>query len=523
MVATLVRLRLLVLRNTLRRQTAQLVVVVIGAVYGAVLLVGVVIGLFLLDLAPTSVVRAVVVLGGALVLLGWTFLPLVATGIDETLEPARLAAYPIPMRSLLVGLFLAGVLGVPGAVTTLAALATAGSWLRLPGVAVVALLCGALGAATCVVASRAAAAIGVSVATGRRFREARGLLVLVPALLAGPILLAATTGLDHVHGGLGPVVDVVSWTPVGAVWAVPSEVALGHPAGAVARLLIAVATLVVLVALWRRGLAHALVTPAHTAERTRARGRLGLIGFVRRGPALAVAARSLSYWFRDPRYLRQLVILPVLPVLLVFYSQLDHIPGLLVALGPAVAFFLSLSIVADVSYDSTAFTLHLASGLSGAADRAGRAVAVLVFGLPATVVATVVSVAVIAPDAPLPAILGLALGMLGTGLGIGSVTSAVLVLPVPAPGDSLFRARPGANLSTALQMLLVWVVLAVLCAPEAVLLGITVATHQALTAWLTLLAGVVLGGVALTVGIRQGGRLLDRRGPELLAQLARTR
>jgi ABC-2 type transport system permease protein len=523
-----VRLRLLVLRNTLRRQTAQLVVVIVGAVYGLGILLGSIAGLFFLDLAPTEVIRTAVVLAGGAVLLGWAVLPLVATGIDETLEPARLAVYPIPRRQLMTGLFLGGVLGVPGIVTTIAALCTALSWRHLPGVALVALGTGVLGAASCIVASRAAAALGAGLSSGRRFREARGLLVIVPIILLGPIVLVLTGFIERSHTSLGTIVDVVAWTPVGAVWAIPSAVALGDPVGALARLLIALATFAVLLLVWRWGLARALVTPAvQGGGRAHTRGKLGLFGtrvFGAFGPAGAVASRCLTYWIRDPRYQRQLILIPLLPVLLGFYATLNHTHTYLLALGPVTAFFLSVTLVTDVSYDGSAFTLHLAKGVPGRADRAGRAAALLVFALPVVVVFAIGG-AVFGQAAPAsaPGIVGLALGVLGSGVGVASVSSALLVLPVPAPGDNPFRSRPGTNLSNTLQMFAVWGVLAVLSLPEIVLLAVAALTHDALWGWVALVVGAVLGAVFLVLGVNRGGALLDRRAPELLVQLNRAR
>jgi ABC-2 type transport system permease protein len=527
-VATLVRLRLLVLRNTLRRQTAQLVVVIIAAVYGLGILLAAVLGLIFLDLASTEVIRTAVVLAGGAALLGWGVLPLVATGIDETLEPARLAAYPIPLRQLMTGLFLGGVLGVPGIVTTIAALCTALSWRHLPGVAVVALLTGILGAASCVVASRAAAAIGSGLSTGRRFREARGLLLIIPIILLGPIVLVITGFIERAHTSLGVIVDVVSWTPVGAVWAVPASVALGDPVGALARSAIALATFGVLVLAWRWGLAKALVTPVvQGGGRSHTRGRLGLFGngvLGAFGPVGAVAARCLTYWIRDPRYQRQLILIPILPVLLGFYATLNHTHAYLLALGPVTAFFLSVTLVTDVSYDGSAFTLHVARGVRGVADRAGRATALLVFALPVVVVFAIGGAAFGAASASsAPALVGLAVGVLGSGVGVASVSSALLVLPVPAPGDNPFRSRPGTNLSNTLQMLVVWGILGVLCLPEIVLLVVAALTHAAVWGWVGLVVGIVLGAVFLVLGVNQGGALLDRRAPELLVQLNRAR
>ncbi|WP_431278609.1 hypothetical protein [Leifsonia poae] len=287
MVATLVRLRLLVLRNSFRRSTGQLVAVIIGAVYGGLALVGIVIALFAFNLLGVAELRTIIVVAGSALILGWVVFPLLTSGVEQTLDPAHLAVYPIPLNQLLVGILLSGIVGIPGAVTTIAALATAGSWLRMPGIALIALIAGAIGAVTCVVASRAVTSISSGLASGRRFKEASGLLLLIPLILAGPIIIGITRGIRNSAEGLPGIAEALSWTPLGAIWAVPSSVALGDPLGALFRLLIALATLGILFVVWRWGLAKSLVTPVRGSSRIRGKGKLGLFGVfpaTQRGP-----------------------------------------------------------------------------------------------------------------------------------------------------------------------------------------------------------------------------------------------
>ncbi|KQR50664.1 transporter [Leifsonia sp. Leaf336] len=519
MVATLVRLRLLVLRNSFRRSTSQLVAVIIGGVYALIALVVVLGGLVLLGFAPVEVVRTVVVLGGSAAVLGWAILPLLLSGIEQTLDPARLAVYPIPLRPLMLGMLLSAVVGVAGAATTLASLATALSWVRLPGVALVALVTGALGAATCIVVSRAVTSVSSGLSGGRRFREASGLLVLIPLILAGPIVIGITRGLRSSSDALPAIADGLSWSPLGAVWSVPSQLALGDPLGALARLLIAAATFVVLWLVWRWGLARSLVTPARASSRVRAKGKLGWFGIFPGNAWGAIAARCLTYWFRDPRYLRQLLVIPLMPVLFWFYSSINHAGGLLVIGAPVVAFSLGIGMIADVSYDSTAFTLHVAKAVPGRADRWGRAAAMLSFAVPAVVLIALFAAAIGDDWHILPGLLGLSLGILLTGAAVCAVTSARLVFPVPEPGDNPFRSRPGANISLIGPTFAAWGVIAVLCLPEIALFVIALVTGDAIWGWAGLLVGVALGGVLVGVGARIGGSILDARAPELLLQL----
>ncbi|MET4782398.1 transporter [Glaciihabitans sp. UYNi722] len=523
MVAHLLRLRLLVLKNSLLRSPWQLVAVIIGGLYGLGLLLFAVIGLFTLSGAPIELSRTIVILAGSAAVLGWIIIPLIASGVDQTLDPARLVTFPIPFNQLLLGLAVSGVLGVPGIVTLLAALATAGTWWRHPVIALVAMLCGVIGTLTCVIGARMVTTLSSSFSSGRRFREIGSIILFIPLVLLGPIIISVTSGIRNVADALPGFAGALSWTPLGAIWAVPSEIARGSYGPAAIKFLIGIVVLLAVALLWRRSLAIALVKPAHTASKQRARGKLGLLGLVPDRPWGAVAARSLTYWVRDPRYARQLLIVPVVPVLMYFYSHNEQSLGVLVAMAPIVALFLSLSIFTDLSYDGTAFATHVASGIRGADDRIGRVVALATFSLPIVVIFSIASVWAADLWRLLPALLGLSLGTLLTGFGISSFSSAIVAVPVPAPGDNPFKSPPGAGFTTTLTTFATWGILAVLVIPEVVLLIVTAATQQALIGWIGLVVGVVLGSVLMVVGIRLGGRRLDLGSSEMLVRLQRQR
>ncbi|HEY0260017.1 MAG TPA: transporter, partial [Lacisediminihabitans sp.] len=179
----------------------------------------------------------------------------------------------------------------------------------------------------------------------------------------------------------------------------------------------------------------------------------------------------------------------------------------------------SLSIYTDVSYDSTAFALHLQKGVRGRADRAGRVVALAVFAVPITALFTIGSVWYTNTWAALPGLLGISLGALLSGFALSSIASGLLVFPVPAPGESPFRGRPGGGFTLTLTTFATWGILAVLIVPELVLAIVGLVTGEPGFGWSALAVGLVLGAALLTIGIRWGGTILERRGPELLTQL----
>jgi len=520
-VAHLVRLRFRLLANALSRSPWQAVAVILGTMYGLFMLVLAVAGLFTLSFASDTVGRTVVVLGGAALIVGWTVLPLLSSGIDETVDPAKLATFPIPINTLILALGVSGVLGVPGIITTLATLATSLVWWQTPLIGIVAVFCGTIGALTCVVGSRMLAALTVQVFSGRRAREAKAVFILIPLILLGPAILGVSSLFRELSTVLPAIADAIAWTPLGAIWAVPGDLALGNPGAAALHAVIGVGTLAGSTLGWRLALDRALERPSTSTSVGSAQRGLGWFRVFPGTPTGAVAARALTYWFRDPRYALSLISVPLVPTLVFFYTGASgDLTGLLFV-GPVVAVLLGMSIYTDVSYDNTAFSLHLQTAVCGRADRWGRVIAVSVFAVPTTVALSIASVWASDSWGRLAGLLGVSLGLLLTGFALSSLVSGRFAFSVPTPGDNPLKSRPGGGFTLMLSMFASWTALAVLTLPEMLLALIGFATDNALLGWLALGTGLILGSVLLIIGVRVGGALLDNRGPEMLVQLQR--
>jgi len=519
MVATLVRLRFLLLFNTIKSSPWQIVATIAGGLYGLGILMVVVTALIGLSFAPPELARTAIVLGGAALILGWTILPALTAGIDQTVDPARLVAFPIPLDTLLVSLTVSGVLGVPGIVTSIAALAAAATWWQYPLAALVAVVCSAIGVLTAVVGSRMLIALGSRLNAGRRSREARSAALIVALLLIAPIVMFGGQFIRQLSADLPRIADIVAFTPVGAIWAVPADVATGDFGRAGIEFLIGLATFGVFLALWRFGLARALETPERSSSISTSTRGLGLFGVFPGSATGAVAARALTYWVRDPRYAQSLISIPVIPIVILFIAGAGENLAPLNIVGPVVALLLALSIYTDVSYDNTAYALHLQTGVSGRADRLGRVIALATFAVPVCLVATVATVWVVDTWYLLPALLGVTGGVLLTGFAISSVISGAVIFGVPAPGESPFKSKPGGGFSLMVSMLVTWTALIILVLPSLALALMTWATGNMAYGWAGLLVGLGLGSVLLVIAVRVGGNVLDRRGPELLVQL----
>ncbi|MDQ0755872.1 transporter [Arthrobacter sp. B3I4] len=520
MVAHLLRLKLTLLRNGLRRSPWQLVGIVIGGLYALGIVAAGVAGLLLLRQADVDTARTVVVLGGAAAVLGWAVIPVVASAADLTLDPSRFTTFAVPMPQLLTGLALAGLIGIPGVSTALVALATVGTWSRGLLAASGALAGAVLGVLTCIVIAKVVTAGTAGLASSRRFRDLSAIAFLVPLVLMGPIVAGVARGIAGNAGFVAELARFLEWTPAGAAWSLGGELAAGHYGPAALKLVVALASLAGLALCWKVLLQRALVTPPYAGTAKKKSSGLGLFGLVPATPTGAIAARSLTYWFRDPRYAGALVVVPLLPVLLLFQASQSGFYGMLQFVGPLTAFLLAWSISSDVSYDSTAFAVHVAAGVRGVHDRLGRALACLAFALPVVLVFSVLPAFITGDWRFVPGVLGVALGVLFTGLGLSSVVSARYTVPVPLPGDSPFKKPPGNVAQTLAVQFGGMAVLLVLVSPELALVALQLAGGSVVPGWICLALGPVLGIGLFAAGVRLGGRWFDARTPELLAQLA---
>ncbi|MDF2918386.1 MAG: hypothetical protein K0S70_2603 [Microbacterium sp.] len=497
MVATVLKLRYRVLGNTLARRPWQLVGFILGSLWGLGILGGLVVGFVALSVFENLEAATVVaVLGGSLLILGWLVGPIIIAGLDSTVDAVRLAPFPLTRRQVMLALAGAGLTGIPGIVTTV------------------------LGVLTCVLASRLMGELSGGMG-GRRSREIIGTVVLVVLIMTGPILTGIAALLDQAGGDLWTrlqqAAGILAWTPLGAAWSVAPSVAAGQWLPALASTVIAIVTVVVLWIVWDRVIETAVSSPRQRATRTVAAGKLGLFGVMPTGGVGATWARSLSGWLRDPRYLRQLIVIPLFPVLFAFTGGTD---GFMFLISPVLAALVMAAVgYADVSFDGTAFGTTLATGISGRADRLGRLLGAACVGVPLIGLIAVATAVVSGDAAHLPAVLGAALGVLLAGYGACAVSSALIVTPVPAPGDSPFKSTPGQNSIMGLLVFVVWAAVIALSLPAIVPAVVNAVTGDAMWGWIALAAGVVFGAVVAIVGVLVGGRTIERTGPDLLVRI----
>ena len=517
MVDHVLRLRLALLGSAFRggRRLARTSVV-------ALLLVGY--GLGALELADRfrpadEGHRAAFVIVASVMALALVVAPL-TSGLGSAMEPRRFAPFPISAGRLAATLAVAGAIGAQGLAVIVGLVAVVAAWsgTASEGWATASALAGA---AAIIVGGQLLVAIAAQLAvTATSMRTvtlfARGVVALC-AVTAATAAVIADRGRDDTE--LSELAGLLVVTPVGLPWAAP--VADTEPSAAGA-LLATLAGAVVLAVGWALLVRRLLEAPERQRHVPRSRG-LGLLDLVPATQGGVIAARSILYWTRDPRYRLALVALPVAPLLMMLALAIAGVDGSLLWLIPlpVLALFLGWFSHNDVAYDHTAIWLHVAAHVRGASDRWGRAVPPLLLGVPLVLLLAPVCALWSGIDGVGPALAGISLGLLLSGIGVSSVASAAAPYPAPRPGAGPFDQPPLTAATAGWSQGLSMLAILVLMSPALVL------AWSGLTGDPTMLAvaagvGAATGPVVLVAGVLLGGRVFRRRAPELLDLVLRT-
>jgi ABC-2 type transport system permease protein len=518
-VGLVVRLRFRMWWTAMSRSSLHLASSLLGVLAAGGVLVVLGPGLALLALRPLRVTALTVPLFAVLTLM-WGVLSLVATGVDNILDPARFAVLPVRARQLARGLLAATYTGVPALMLCGLALAQVVAWTSHPTAIPAAALAALLGTSTAILLSRAATSVLARVMGSRTGRLLGALVVALVTLLPLALNVVATT--DTLAADLRTFdarrsAELAGWTPVGWAWALPLDVASGRWGAAAAHVALAAAFIALLWWVWVRQLERSLTSPMTSAGGQRiGSGRL-LPALLGHSPTATVATRRIRAWYRDSRLVAIALRTAVLPV---FFLVQASITGSQAFAGIGVitlAVFAGLTLMNDLAFDGEAWWIHVATGLRGWEDRLGRALAsAVVFG-PMIALVFVVALGLGLLTAPLlwlSVIVPAFLASLALAVGVG----AVLPGTAPRTGGNPFAATSGGAAQGCLTAVIAFVGPLVLTAPVGVLVVLTGPREG--WRWVALVVGCLYGLGLLIAAVVAAGRRLDRRAPELLGQLA---
>ncbi|WP_061964061.1 hypothetical protein [Demequina aurantiaca] len=530
MVASVLAIKFRTQRHVLERERWRILIVIGGALWAVVLLPWTLWGASALA-AEGSDFREDVLVGATLILtLGWVSVPVLITGLDDTLDPGRFASFGVGARRIMAGLTVAALLTIPVAFFTVFFLILTSVWRDLgAGPVIVAIVGAVLTVLSLVFVARVAAMWSTRVLASRRARGAAVAGIAVGLGLMAPLAwVLFSDGLDAVlENYLVVFLDQVAVTPVGAGMSAPNAAAVGDWFGVTWRLGELALWVLLLWGAWRANVAYALVNPKFRGAGTRRRDDT-IIAAVKNAPmrgvlptrsmaATAVRARLLRYWFSDPRYLANMMGVFVFPV--VFVALVMPVTGLDVRWSFLAPVLLAASIGwgrhNDVAYDSSALWLDVVSGRIGVDVLRGRMSAIVAWALPATLVACAAIVAWSGLWQVAPALVGACVGVLGLTLGVSAVSSVVFPYRAPAPGENPLGAEVG-SVGAGLVAQLVSSAATVVLLPLVIAPLVLALAVDPRWAWLACIAGLALGPAAYIAGVRLAGRAYDSRAGKLL-------
>jgi len=515
----LVQLKLRLLRNALRSSSQAKAGFIVSVIAAFLVAAGTFAGLAALRGNGASVDLTTVIF--TLFAFGWLILPLMAFGLDGTLDPATLALYPLRTRSLAVGLLAASAAGawplanLVGLLGVTVGLARGGLGLLIALLAVV------LEVLFCITLARFVTASLAGLLRSRRGKDFAALLI-IPIFALYELFTQLVPKLTA-EGKLTPArfagVDVwMRWIPPGLAAHAIRDASTGHPGTALLRLALLAAVVVALGALWIRSLGRGLVTADTSTQSSAVRGVA--LPFGRHGLRGTVAARFWIYQRREPSSLVYWGITVVVMIAVSIRTILTS--GYLGGLITSAVFGSALIAVMhsnSIGLSGPGFGLEAMTLTGRRALRAYISGQNIALGMVAVPLLTVISFGLAAlAKHPVDGFLGMAVDLagIGAGLGLGDIFSVTLPYPmekragspVPRPADGFIGDRLGGSLGS-----LVGTVVAAI----PVVLGVVFTRSDPATVRMPVLVLCAAGyGLALAwTGGRLAARAAEPRLPEL--------
>lgn len=539
LVPLLMKLKWALWKRSYRKNVGKLVGTIIGVLYATGGLVGLVftfLGLTLWSGEGTmfpTIIRGL----GAVTVLAWLLIPVLAFGVDDTLDPRRFAMFPRSAKELQPGMFAAAALSLPTLLTVVAvgiatvfeviwllAFGAGAVWVALA--LIVLLPANLAGIALCLLLPRAVFAHSASRTSSRSGRELGGMVAMMLFLAAVYGISLSVQGLESLDMDLVRewtmiAVTVLAWTPFGALFAVPMDLAEGQVLAALLRVLIGAATIVLVWRWWRRSLDRSL-TSALTGDASSGTAKVTSLvpRWATASPFGAVMGRSLRYWRRDTRYLAAVAIYPLVFVFLVAMGLvLEEARPMMLVMAVLIAGLTGISLSNEIGFDGPAGWVNITAGLDARANLLGRIAAIAVLMAPAAVVVTALVPLLYGMAHLVPMMVLGTLGLMLTGWGVSVVVGVLLPYPTSPPGTNPMKDKSASSANAFLGM-------------GAASLGVFVPQLPAigLAAWGVLgggpliqgLAGLlslIIGIVVLWVGVRIGSARLDARYPDLFQKV----
>ena len=555
MVGHLVSLKWQYVLASFRRSIWALIGLIFAALYAGGMLFGLGSAYVIANSEVPEYGQLGALLVGAVIALAWAIVPIFFSGLDGTLDESRFVLFPIKPSTLQKGQFLGGFVGIPGIASIIAVLLGAIAFISQPLALVVYLICCVLGLANLMVWARLANRLGMALNDNPRIANTLMIVAMLLMMSAGFIFGGTITYLTKHWEEVLPYLPWLSVTPFGSAFAVPYFMATGNMGVALGCLALTLVYLVGGWLLWGKNLARSMANvggSAHHASAAEvAAGDLGLFARFPATPRGAVAARTLHSFLKDNRLqlltastvMIYLMLTVAMPLFLSSVGSAETQVNFFNGVNAAEAYkivdsggihlfgfwmyfctiFTGYYMCYLVSYDNTAFSLHVLSPLRGIDDRIGRLWGYSILTLPVVVVMVFVACVANGHLELFPIVLMHQLGVFAAAAGMGCVMDTFISPPVAPPGANPFK-NPKNTDGFAKQLLLMLTILLVML--SALPGGISVIVFMIVTQdMLTLVYGgliqLLIGAALLVGGVAWGGHRYDKVSSKMLERVAR--
>lgn len=524
--STMLRLKLTLLRNGIVGSRARLIMATLtlsASFFGAI------ISAFRLAARasdpPASALESLT-LGLAMLFGLWVFGPLLVGGVDDSLDPTRLALLPLTRRELRQGLLIGAFIGPLPLATTITLIGvflgfaphTPASALTFVAVLVALFLNIGM--------SRA---MSIVLAFSGRSRRGKDLAVLLASLGAAALFLGTQSLRFLSDADKKQVLHSLRWLPPGQLAVAISEIRAGSFLPAVIRIGAIGALAIGCFRVWLSGIDRILIDPdAIRHERGAASSEVTAIvpRFLRpwgQRPVVVLASKELRYLVRSPQRRSSLIISIVIGTVFALLQSLRYGHANPSAVfGAAVAALFGVHATNNVlGTDGSSLWMEQTAGARLRDQLAARSVA----AAPNLVIPTILASGVLAAMShgwsEFAVMTVCSLTFIGVPMGVGVVVSVVAPFSQPDVGNPYSNKRVTTGQSGLVSIFAVVgiVSLMVLATPPAAVIAIGRFTHH---------PSVMVAGVAFSavyswfiwkLGLRFAMRIVRGREVDLLAQL----
>ncbi|MGH3398394.1 MAG: hypothetical protein ACRDPO_27275 [Streptosporangiaceae bacterium] len=520
----LVQLKLRLLTNALRSSSRAKASFIVSTTFAVLTALGMFALLAVLHGQSTAVDLTSVLF--TVFAFGWLIMPLLAFGLDSTLDPATMALYPLRTGQLATGLLAASATGawpaanVIGLLGVLIGLARGGLGVLVALVAVL------LEVLFCITLARFVTTSMAGLLRSRRGKDLAAFLFIpiialyefftqvVPKLAeTGRLTTASFTGFDA----------WMRWLPPGLAAHAIQDASDGHAGTALWRLALLAGVVVVLGWLWIRSLNRALVSSDSSTQSSQVRA--AALPFARFGLRGAVAARFWIYQRREPLslvYWGMTAVITVAASISSIIGPMHH---------PAVTFLSAVLGAAFIGYfhanaigsTGPSFVLEAAALSDRNTLRAylsGQNIVLAVIGIPLLVALTFG----LGAAAGFPTFgfetMPVALAALGAALALSNIITVTGAYPVvKRVGSPIYTSAPGYGSSRVAASFGTIFGVPILAAPVIVAAVLTAGAPLAIRAPLLTVGGAAYGLAMAWAGVRIAAAAGEGKMPEL-SQLA---